>query len=342
MRLNPQGNRIVYPNLLTALVFQAKFAQAESLAKAGMERFPDLPGMRRYLVNQLYMKGDLAAYRRAVDSVVTRGDSVDRQWARRRQVEVALLDGRVKEFMRYWNELSPVRENDPESRLDAVLDVRGAIRMEVLDEHEAFAKDLDAATALLPKIRMPVEDWPYLQFAERFALAGRPERAREWYNRYLATVKDTVRLREDIQRRQQVHASVLLSEKKYEEAIEEYRRSERLPDGPNGTCLTCLPIFVAFAFLDAGITDSAIVYMERALTVFHPNRMSDLADPFLLPLFNRWIAELYEKKGDREKAALHYRRFIELWKDADPELQPKVEDARARLRRLTDLELKKN
>ncbi len=31
----------------------------------------------------------------------------------------------------------------------------------------------------------------------------------------------------------------------------------------------------------------------------------------------------------------HYRAFIELWKDADPELQPRVATARQRLRKLT-------
>ena len=39
-------------------------------------------------------------------------------------------------------------------------------------------------------------------------------------------------------------------------------------------------------------------------------------------------AEIYEQVGDRERAALHYKRFIELWKNADPELQPRVEAAR--------------
>ncbi|HEV2129469.1 MAG TPA: tetratricopeptide repeat protein [Longimicrobiaceae bacterium] len=43
-------------------------------------------------------------------------------------------------------------------------------------------------------------------------------------------------------------------------------------------------------------------------------------------------AEIYERRGEKEKATEHYRRFIELWKDADPELQPLVRQARERLR----------
>ena len=46
-------------------------------------------------------------------------------------------------------------------------------------------------------------------------------------------------------------------------------------------------------------------------------------------------AEIYERLGDREKAAEHYRRFAALWRDCDPVLRPRVEEAKARIARLT-------
>jgi tetratricopeptide (TPR) repeat protein len=45
----------------------------------------------------------------------------------------------------------------------------------------------------------------------------------------------------------------------------------------------------------------------------------------------RHQAEIAERRGQREPAARYYRRFIELWKDADPELQGQVEQARRRV-----------
>ncbi|MFB3133017.1 MAG: tetratricopeptide repeat protein, partial [Rhodothermales bacterium] len=45
-------------------------------------------------------------------------------------------------------------------------------------------------------------------------------------------------------------------------------------------------------------------------------------------------AEIYEHLGETDKAITYYTRFIELWQDADPELQPQVEQARQRLNRL--------
>jgi hypothetical protein len=40
---------------------------------------------------------------------------------------------------------------------------------------------------------------------------------------------------------------------------------------------------------------------------------------------------LYDELGDLENAAIYYARFVELWADADAELLPRVEVARARL-----------
>jgi tetratricopeptide (TPR) repeat protein len=41
--------------------------------------------------------------------------------------------------------------------------------------------------------------------------------------------------------------------------------------------------------------------------------------------------EIAERRGERETAAAHYARFVELWRGADPALQPAVDEARRRL-----------
>jgi hypothetical protein len=45
-------------------------------------------------------------------------------------------------------------------------------------------------------------------------------------------------------------------------------------------------------------------------------------------------AQIAEQRGDSVTALRAYRNFIELWKDADPELQPRVAVARAAVARL--------
>jgi hypothetical protein len=47
------------------------------------------------------------------------------------------------------------------------------------------------------------------------------------------------------------------------------------------------------------------------------------------------LGELYDSKGDTADAVKHYAAFTELWKDADPDLQPVVSDVRKRLGELT-------
>jgi tetratricopeptide (TPR) repeat protein len=46
-------------------------------------------------------------------------------------------------------------------------------------------------------------------------------------------------------------------------------------------------------------------------------------------------AEIYERLGDLEQAAFHYRRFITRWRDCDPELRPFLAEAEQALARLT-------
>ena len=50
------------------------------------------------------------------------------------------------------------------------------------------------------------------------------------------------------------------------------------------------------------------------------------------------LGELYEAKGDVKRAVELYDKFVALWKNADPELQPVVSDVRRRITRLTPVE----
>ena len=50
----------------------------------------------------------------------------------------------------------------------------------------------------------------------------------------------------------------------------------------------------------------------------------------LAPTYRR-LGELYEEKGDRAKAASYYQKFIDLWRDADADLQPQVAEVKKKL-----------
>lgn len=53
-----------------------------------------------------------------------------------------------------------------------------------------------------------------------------------------------------------------------------------------------------------------------------------------MPLAYYRLGELYERQGQPVLARDRYASFVDLWQDADPELQPAVTEARRRLRAL--------
>ena len=97
--------------------------------------------------------------------------------------------------------------------------------------------------------------------------------------------------------------------------------------------LRLLPLDVlARAYDQANNADSTIAYLERYLGTTITFRINP--DTWLLAPAHKRLGELYEARGDAKKAAEHYAAFVELWKHADPDLQPKVAEARTRLERV--------
>lgn len=82
---------------------------------------------------------------------------------------------------------------------------------------------------------------------------------------------------------------------------------------------------LARAYAKKGDLDRAIAEHERFVSP-DPKKGNSL----ICPRYYYSLGKLFEGKGMKEKARRHYRRFLELWKDADPG-QAEVEDARARL-----------
>ena len=83
---------------------------------------------------------------------------------------------------------------------------------------------------------------------------------------------------------------------------------------------------LARAYAQKGDLDRAITEYEKLVT-FDPNSRARF---LVYPELHYRLAKLYEKKGLNSKAIEQYRKFLDLWKDADPGI-PEVEEAKKRL-----------
>ncbi len=100
------------------------------------------------------------------------------------------------------------------------------------------------------------------------------------------------------------------------------------------TCAYCVDPALALAFDRAGMTDSALVYLQRwadsGENIWEVGWYWDWA-----PVAYLRLGELYEARADTAKAVDFYARFTELWREADPEFQPKVREVRRRIAELS-------
>jgi tetratricopeptide (TPR) repeat protein len=113
-------------------------------------------------------------------------------------------------------------------------------------------------------------------------------------------------------------------------------RKETLPEAITAfrkasvTCSYCVEPQMALAFEQAGMPDSALAHFQH---------WADLGENvWEVGIYWHWapvayfkLGELYEAKGEKTKAVDFYGRFTNLWREADPEFQPRVKEARRRI-----------
>jgi tetratricopeptide (TPR) repeat protein len=192
----------------------------------------------------------------------------------------------------------------------------------------------DRALAILDSAADRIQPPQYLDAALVFAEAGNTDRAKSMLARYREQGSDTAQwLR--------VHfalAAIAQAEGRWSDAIAEWNAVDVDPKykRPIGAWTQLMPFGVAVAYDSARMLDSAIHWYERAVaTPMYYYGPASLWHPAMRnPAIHERLGQLYEGAGNRAKAREHYTKFIELWKDADPELQPRVLDARTRLARL--------
>src|SRR3982751_1126975 len=327
IRVGPVAS-VHYRNLMRARIEMGQVDSARATAAACTKAYPKNAECLVLLGDVQWSLGEFDAYRATLAAREPRITSPeDRASYEYDLSEFARLRGRLDESSRLDAEAAALARQAGvgSATLQATVgkafdqawflgDAAGAVRL------------LDEALARMPLRSVPMSEAPYVEAVHAYSAAGQPDRARglmaEWEvrRRDAPTTRDSVLLA-------RMRGEIALAAHDYPTAETELRVTEK-----RGCAVCDLPM-LGRAFDLAGVADSAIAVYERYVgTKWHDRSRTDAQ---YMPAVHKRLGELYEAKGQRDTALAHYRSFLDLWKDADPALQPKVTDAKQRVAALT-------
>ena len=177
-----------------------------------------------------------------------------------------------------------------------------------------------------PLDSIPPLDRPYVELAGVYSGMGQPERAIELAADFTRHGLAAGRFGEAA--RHHMLGAAALAGGRYGDAVLELRQAAAAEE-----CPICALPELAQAYDLGGAGDSAIAVYERYLETPWIGRLE--VDAVRLPPVYERLGELYEARHEPERAAIMYRRMIALWREADPELRPRVAAVERRLAALT-------
>jgi tetratricopeptide (TPR) repeat protein len=302
----------------------AALATADACAKA-VPRNDECLAMRSSVLWALGRYDSVAALIPELERGVR--DATGRSLLLQARSELARLHGKLREAARYtaesWQQIQQAGKDGAVLSNDVTL---ARDQAWFLDDRVGAVRRLDEALARTPLGSVGAADAPYLLAVKAYAMAGRADRARVVMAEWNARRRTSPAVNDSIVQHSMA-GSIALAEREYLVAQRELRAA-----GEQG-CAKCNLPLLGQAYDLGGSADSAIAVYERFVTHQYLDRLD--IDALFVPATHKRLAELYEARGERDKAVRHNRAFLELWKDADPELQPRVTNARQRLAALT-------
>ena len=321
-------------NLTISYLNMGRYAEADSVLALFASRHVPFPTGRFTFLKAWYTRQYDSAEvnaRAAVDSA----DALHAAGALGGLVSTVQLRGRLREAERLYarsitaeakvrgDTVSPYLQGFFHAMVDGVL--RGKTQQAVAA--------LDSVLKARPFASMPAGNTDGLFVASAYAQLGAAGKARDVLRQQEARL-DSLSLRSNLDTRMRVRGIIALAEGKIDSAVDYIRQGDFEADGlPSGNCGACTPWLLGMAFDRGGQADSARKYLTQFVNM--PGGGRYYMDPYDLPPALFRLGELYENAGDSEHALEYYGRFVDLWQKADPDLQPRVADAKARIAQLT-------
>ena len=244
-------------------------------------------------------------------------------WRARTSLTLAELAGVQGKLAEVDSHVAASEEAQRERELPAdALDAALALVWYDLGTRKDPARALERLETILSRYdlsAMDPIDRDYPELATLYALAGRPDQAREMMAAWEAEVPEE--LRDDAFGTRGVIAR---AEGDYAGALRLFRSWE-----DDTACDVCPLPALGKTYDLSSRPDSTIAIYERYTEVTSLFRLG--FDSTRLGSMYERLAQLYDEKGDLENAVRYYALFVEMWAEADEELRPRVQAAQARL-----------
>jgi len=328
----PGGSAIQFSNAVPTAVRLGRWDITDSLMDEFSRRFPNNPVALRAPAMLAAVRGDFDRAEKLGKELEPRITSSRSGMIQQRGFtsNLAMIRGRVRESLRLR---ADQRERQAAAGAPALARLNAGLDSVIAAA--AIQEDLPGARAILDRVlrRAPIDSVPYLDrdyglFLTVAMLAQDSARARQFHTEGQKFWQNVGKLVDRPAWEALDDAALAMSVGRYEEALESVDRASRLPMAQKDFVMVR-----RFLVLDRlRMVDSAIAAGERYLALNEPFRLQNDA-VFRAGILQR-LGEMHEAKGNVDKALTHYQAFVELWKDADPELQPRVRDVRGRIERL--------
>lgn len=317
-----------FTNLLTHQINNKRSrATLDSTVALYQQRLPDHKDLWEAYWYVAFSQGDLTAADSIVHAVASQPLLTPRQ-----QIltaggpsATAEMRGQTSTALRAImnNELIAARFN-PQPGLTLTIAMDSAMWLGRYTPDRALAKAiLQRGLVRDPVDRLPVDNRPTGTMAQLSLMLDDPALARQAYQVWEKDQRQTDV--DSLAHRAWFQGHIALAEKRWQDGIALLREANTRNFGTRNRYFEAQ---MARAFDALGQSDSAITHYEALLDV--AEAIPSVGLSFQAQSDQR-LGELYEAKGDLKRAGDHYARFIEQWEHADPELQPQVKEARARL-----------
>jgi eukaryotic-like serine/threonine-protein kinase len=322
MVATPEATHTHFGNLAVAQFALGRTDDARATAAEAMRRFPGNPEILRISPRILAATGDYAAAEAELARVRARSDAVSYRFD---HISYLYVLGRLRDGDRVTRELYDATASAglaPQMLMSAIRPA--AMRLALLGDADRALRDMRDALQRHPLDTMAPADRPYLFLASDFAEAGDFATAAALLDAYEREVPPEDRL--DPVPLRQSRARLAMVRAPSPETIDEFRRWDE------GSCTTCALPDLGRAYDLIGQQDSAVAVYTRYIDMPFLYRAID--DSYSLPFILFRLGELHEARGEQELALRYYGRLLDLWKDADPEFQPRIQAVRARVQGL--------